>query len=79
MNAKRKYYTYPVTIERETEKAYLFEGLGWFPKSQVILGEEPQEYYESQYASIPAWLAQKAQIVPPSYMLHKTNIIVEYL
>jgi hypothetical protein len=49
--------TTPNSIERQTEKAVLINGMGWLPKSQIA-------WYERDgygWMVIPAWLFWKKQ------------------
>jgi hypothetical protein len=51
------FYKVPAAIEKETEKAYLDENLGWLPKSAVELTEKDNN--QMRWLYIPAWLAKQ--------------------
>jgi len=43
------------SVERETAKAVLVNGLGWLPKSQCEFGSKDR----NPFMILPAWLARK--------------------
>ena len=51
------YQITPNTIERQTEKAVLINGMGWLPKSQVRWVETVDG--ETTYMVMPKWLWAK--------------------
>ena len=53
-------YIVPASIEKETEKAFLDENLGWLPKSVVTVTE--QDNNQMRWMFLPSWLARQKGI-----------------